>query len=109
LLPQHKCLLHGYGAGAIDHVRPAVPQVTQLSDLTPVVSAHVSPPLGRPVVSEAAVELDVYAVRLDEDVEVLRSVTSSRRLSSPEWETMAAPELGVTELERRLSAGSHIR
>jgi hypothetical protein len=30
-------------------------------------------------------------------------------LSSPEWETMAAPELGVTELERRLSAGSHIR
>jgi hypothetical protein len=83
--------------------------VTQLSDLTPVVSAHVSPPLGRTVVSEAAVELYVYAVRLDEDVEVLRSVTSSRRLSPPEWEAMAAPELGVTELERRLSAGSHVR
>lgn len=82
LLPQHDGLLDGDLAGSINHIGPAVPEMPQSFELASVVSPHIAPLLGGAVMSESAVELDVYAVRLEQYVEVLDTLSAPGRLAS---------------------------
>lgn len=78
-------MLDGHVTGPVDHVGPAVAQVTELVDLAAVVTLHIAPDLARAVVTEAPVELDVKPPFGQDDVEIFGAVLSPPALPGPHW------------------------
>jgi hypothetical protein len=108
LLPEHGCLLSGYLARAVNHVCPAIAEVSESRKLAAVVPSHVSPLLRRRVVSKPPVQLDVHAVLRDEHVEILRTVTESSPLPLALRKPVLPAQSGVAELEWGVGARGHV-
>jgi hypothetical protein len=98
LLAENDGLLSRHLTRAIDDVCPAVAQMAEAVELAPVVAAHVTPSFAGTVMAKPAVQLDVHAELGNENVEVLRAITTTSDLPFACRQTMASSKCGVTEL-----------